>query len=402
MPWVEALTDPPELRRCFRDLMALSMLPAIWTNCGPQEIADRVAAALVSMLGADFIYIAVPTSREHPMIEVVHVGKKSALGTADAIRRAIAPEWFGGVGQTALISNPFGEGTARIATGPIGFAADAVLVAGSAHPDFPNETQRLLLSIAANNTTIALQRWREAQTQEESDLQRLTQYSDSPCRTRRSREGTMPAEKPVYVVDDDAAVRRSLERLLNSAGFKAISYATPMAFLDAVPGLSGGCVLLDLRMPGLDGLTVQARLVKLESLIPVIVMTCQGDVQAAVRAMKAGAIDVLEKPFDDDTLLNAIEAALTRSEWLDRDSEALDATERLASLSRREREVLGALLAGRSSKLIAYDLGISVRTVEVHRARMMDRLGVRQLAAAIRLAVMARMTPHATRRPVEK
>ena len=206
----------------------------------------------------------------------------------------------------------------------------------------------------------------------------------------------MPAEKPVYVVDDDAAVRRSLERLLDSAGFKAISYATPMAFLDAVPGLSGGCVLLDLRMPGLDGLAVQAWLAKLESPIPVIVMTGQGDVQAAVRAMKAGAVDFLEKPFDDDTLLNAIEAALTRSERPNRDSEVLEAAERLAALSPREREVLDALIAGRSNKVIAYDLGISVRTVEVHRARMMDRLGVRQLAEAIRLAVMARMAPHAT------
>jgi two-component system response regulator FixJ len=208
----------------------------------------------------------------------------------------------------------------------------------------------------------------------------------------------MPAEKTVYVVDDDAAVRRSVERLLDSAGFKAISYETPMAFLDAVPGLSGGCVLLDVRMPGLDGLTVQAWLAKLESIMPVIVMTGQADVQTAVRAMKAGAVDFLEKPFHDDTLLNAVEAALTRSGRPDRDSETLRAAERLAALSRREREVLDALMAGHPNKMIAYDLGISVRTVEVHRARMMHRLGVRQLAEAIRLAVMARMAPQATRR----
>jgi two-component system response regulator FixJ len=205
------------------------------------------------------------------------------------------------------------------------------------------------------------------------------------------------------VVDDDAAVRRSLERLLDSAGFKAISYETPMAFLDAVAGLSGGCVLLDVRMPGVDGLAVQAWLAKLESPIPVIVMTGQGDVQTAVRAMKAGAVDFIEKPFDDDVLLNAVEAALTRSGRPDRDSETLRAAERLAALSRREREVLDALMAGHPNKMIAYDLGISVRTVEVHRARMMHRLGVRQLAEAIRLAVMARMAPHATRRrPAEK
>ena len=156
-------------------------------------------------------------------------------------------------------------------------------------------------------------------------------------------------------------------------------------------------------MPGLDGLTVQAWLAKLESAIPVIAMTGQGDVQTAVRAMKAGAVDFLEKPFDDDTLLNAIAAALARSVRPDRDGEALEAAGRLAALSRREREVLDALMAGHPNKVIAYDLGISVRTVEVHRARMMDRLGVRQLAEAIRLAVMARMAPHATRRrPAEK
>jgi two-component system, LuxR family, response regulator FixJ len=208
----------------------------------------------------------------------------------------------------------------------------------------------------------------------------------------------MPAEKAVHVVDDDTAVRRSLERLLDSAGFKAISYETARAFLGAVPGLSGGCVLLDVRMPGLDGLTVQAWLAKLGSPIPVIVMTGQGDVQTAVRVMKAGAVDFIEKPFDDDVLLNAVEAALTRSGRPDRDSETLRAAERLAALSRREREVLDALMAGNSNKMIAYDLGISVRTVEVHRARMMHRLGVRQLAEAVRLAVMARMAPQATRR----
>ena len=177
MPWVETLADPRELRRCIRDLVALSTLPAIWTNYGPQEIADSVAGALVSMLEADFIYIAVPMSCEEPMIEVAHVGKKSALGAADAIRRAIAPEWLRGVGQTAVISNPMGEGTARIATAPIGFGSGAVLVAGSAHPDFPTETQRLLLSIAANDTTIAFQRW-QAEADERRFVSLVERSSD--------------------------------------------------------------------------------------------------------------------------------------------------------------------------------------------------------------------------------
>jgi two-component system, LuxR family, response regulator FixJ len=200
--------------------------------------------------------------------------------------------------------------------------------------------------------------------------------------------GTMPAEKIVYIVDDDAGVRRSLERLLDSAGLRALSYESPLAFLDAAMGLSAGCVLLDVRMPEMDGLTLQAWLAKLEVALPVIVITGQGDVQTAVRAMKAGAVDFIEKP-NDESLLNAIETALARAGRPDRAHEAGEAKQRVAELTPRERQVLDALVAGHPNKVIAYDLGISVRTVEVHRARMMERLGVRQLAEAIRLSVMA-------------
>jgi two-component system response regulator FixJ len=125
--------------------------------------------------------------------------------------------------------------------------------------------------------------------------------------------------------------------------------------------------------------------------LPVIVMTGEGDIQTAVRAMKAGAADFLEKPYSDHTLLGAIEAAFVKEHRLNRDSEIEEASRRLAMLSPREREVLDGLLAGQPNKLIAYQLGISVRTVEVHRARMMERLGIRQLAEAIRLGVMARL-----------
>jgi len=201
----------------------------------------------------------------------------------------------------------------------------------------------------------------------------------------------MTAERTVHVVDDDAAVRRSLERLLDAAGFRAVSYETPMAFLASAPGLSSGCVLLDVRMPGMDGLTLQARLGKLDNHLPVVVMTGQGDVQTAVRAMKAGAVDFIEKPYDDEVLVKAIELALSLPRQSDRNREAAEAAQRVAALSPRERQVLDALVAGRPNKVIAYDLGISARTVEVHRARMMERLGVRQLAEAIRLAVMARL-----------
>jgi len=204
-------------------------------------------------------------------------------------------------------------------------------------------------------------------------------------------------DRTVHVVDDDPAVRRSLERLLDAAGFHVVSYQSPAAFLNAASGLSAGCVLLDIRMPGVDGLEVQTRLNRLRVNLPVIVMTGHGDVPSAVRAMKAGAVDFLEKPFDDETLLNAIGGAFAKASRLIGDREAVRAGQRIATLSPREREVLDALLAGRPNKVIAFDLNISVRTVEVHRARMMGRLGTKQFADAIRLAMMAKLAPRRNR-----
>jgi two-component system response regulator FixJ len=203
----------------------------------------------------------------------------------------------------------------------------------------------------------------------------------------------MSADRTVYVVDDDAAVRRSLERLLHIAGFRVVLYDSSSAFLEAARGLSAGCVLLDIQMPGVDGLEVQAALNRLGVPLSVIVMTAHGGVARAVQAMKAGAVDFLEKPFDDETLFNGIEAALARAGRCVGDREPVQAAQRIATLSPREREVLDRLVAGRPNKLIAFDLGISVRTVEVHRARMMERLGTKQFADAIRLAVMAKLAP---------
>jgi two-component system, LuxR family, response regulator FixJ len=202
----------------------------------------------------------------------------------------------------------------------------------------------------------------------------------------------MNNERIVYVVDDDAAVRRSLERLLGSAGFSSIFYETARDFLDAAPGLSAGCVLLDIRMPEMDGLELQFRLNSLGFLLPVIVMTGHGDVQTAVLAMKAGAHDFIEKPFDDERLLSAIDQAQALVGRVSREREAAEARDKTATLSPREREVLEGLVGGKPNKVIAYDLGISVRTVEVHRARMLERLGTRSTAEAIRLAVMASLT----------
>jgi two-component system response regulator FixJ len=203
----------------------------------------------------------------------------------------------------------------------------------------------------------------------------------------------MSAEPTVYVIDDDTAVCRSLERRLDAAGVRAVSYGSPLAFLEAVPALSPDCILLDIRMPGMDGLELQAHLTELGISPPIIVMTGHGDVQSAVRAMKAGAVDFIEKPYNEETLLNAIETALTKSGRSARDREAAQTARRIATLSQREREVLDAMLMGRPNKVIAFDLGISVRTVEVHRAGMMERLGTRQLAEAIRVAVMAKLAP---------
>lgn len=199
----------------------------------------------------------------------------------------------------------------------------------------------------------------------------------------------MAHERVVYIVDDDPAVRRSLEWLLDAAGLRAVSYATPKAFLLVAAGLPAGCALLDVRMPEMDGLQVQSRLLLIKPDLPVIVMTGQGDVQTAVCAMKAGAVDFIEKPYSDDALITAIESALTACAPKDRTDDIAAASALIDTLSPRERQVLEALVAGRPNKVIAFDLGISVRTVEVHRARMMDRLGVAQFAEAVRLSVLA-------------
>jgi two-component system response regulator FixJ len=199
----------------------------------------------------------------------------------------------------------------------------------------------------------------------------------------------MAPERFIYVIDDDPAIRRSLERLLEAFGFQVASYASPTAFLDIAGSLLGGCVLLDLRMPEMDGFEVHARLRLINPNLPVIVVTAQGDVQTAVRAMKAGAVDFIEKPYSDDALIAAIESALQNSTAKDRTDDIAAAAALINTLSPRERQVLEALVAGQPNKVIAFELGISVRTVEVHRSRMMDRLRVHQFAEAVRLLVLA-------------
>jgi two-component system response regulator FixJ len=206
----------------------------------------------------------------------------------------------------------------------------------------------------------------------------------------------MTSQRVVHIVDDDAAVRRALVRLLKSMRFTAIAYETPHQVLDAAANLSSGCILLDVQMPRMGGLELLARLNELGIGLPVIVVTGHGDVPTAVRAMKAGAVDFIEKPIDEAQLFAAIDAALAEEKSAARDHEAARATGQMALLSPRERQVLEAIAVGRPNKLIAYDLGISVRTVEVHRAHLMDRLGVRNIAEAIRIAVMAALAEPAS------
>jgi two-component system response regulator FixJ len=203
------------------------------------------------------------------------------------------------------------------------------------------------------------------------------------------------AQSPtVHVVDDDAAVRDSLRVLLESADLSVCTYESATAFLEALSSLGPGCVLTDVRMPGLDGLELQRRLTANGVRLPVIVMTGHADVPIAVEALKAGAADFLEKPFDDMQLLEAVRGALAVSQRTQDEAAATaHIAARLASLTPREREVLDKLVAGQPNKTIAYDLGSSPRTVEVHRARIMEKMGVRSLAELVRMTIAVVGTP---------
>jgi two-component system response regulator FixJ len=201
----------------------------------------------------------------------------------------------------------------------------------------------------------------------------------------------MSGWRTVYVLDDDAAASRSLERLLGSAGFQAVTFQRPEEFLVKAANFEQGCVLLDLRLPGTNGIEVMGTLRRIRTDLPVIAMATEGDVRVAVRAMKAGAIDFLEKPVSEEALLGAIESARASGGKAVSTEEIANATRRIDTLSPREREVLDGLIDGRSNKMIANQLGLSVRTIEVHRARMMERLGMREFVKALRLGILARL-----------
>jgi two-component system response regulator FixJ len=201
-------------------------------------------------------------------------------------------------------------------------------------------------------------------------------------------------ERRVYIVDDDEAVRDSLSVLLESKGFAVKSFASAPEFLAAVSSLRTGCLIVDIRMPEMDGLELQQHLIDRSLGFPLIVITGHGDIPLAVRAMKAGAVDFIEKPFASEAILASLEVAFSRlTTQEEEDPTKVAAVAKLALLSPRERQVLEGLLAGLPNKSIAYDLEISPRTVEIHRARVMDKMGARSLSELIRLALAAGVPP---------
>ncbi|AWB06878.1 DNA-binding response regulator (plasmid) [Azospirillum humicireducens] len=215
----------------------------------------------------------------------------------------------------------------------------------------------------------------------------------------------------VFIVDDDDAIRDSLEVLLDCAGFRAESFSTPLAFLESGAPSRPGCLLVDVRMPQMSGLDVQERLTRGGHAMPVVVMTGHGDVPLAVRAMKAGAVDFVEKPFEEEALLAAVRSALTLARAADsRTAETAqpvpeqpapppaasappEVLDRLAALTPRELDVLRWLVAGKSNKVIAFELSISPRTVEIHRARVMEKMRADSLPTLVRMAIAAGVVP---------
>ena len=203
----------------------------------------------------------------------------------------------------------------------------------------------------------------------------------------------MPSETgTVHVIDDDDALRESLAFLLSTARIAVATYPSAAAFIEAIPAAELSCVITDVRMPGMSGIDLLKRLREMKIDVPVIVITGHGDVPLAVEAMKVGAIDFLEKPFDDEVLLASVRAAIKRRGGaIKRDAERAEIESKLAGLSNRERDVLVGLVAGQANKQIAFDLGISPRTVEIYRANRVNKMQAGSLSELVRLALIVGM-----------
>jgi two-component system response regulator FixJ len=192
----------------------------------------------------------------------------------------------------------------------------------------------------------------------------------------------------VHIVDDEEAIRNSLAFLLSGAGFAVRVHESATAFLAIAPEISNGCLITDLRMPDMDGVDLLRRLRGLDAMLPAIVITGHGDVQMAVEAMKAGAIDFIEKPFSDYVLIESISRAASRAaERVQSDAALEQVRQRVASLSERERQVLKGVVAGQANKTIAHQLGISPRTVEVYRAGLMGKMQAKSLPDLVRMVM---------------
>lgn len=200
------------------------------------------------------------------------------------------------------------------------------------------------------------------------------------------------SDKNVYVIDDDDAMRDSLDFLLGAAGFKVAVFDSAVRFLEKLPGMEFGCVVSDVRMAGIDGIELLKRIQSGDKAFPVIMMTGHGDIRLAVEAMKLGATDFLEKPFDDDRLISTIEEALQRKNEAPQGSAVnQEIAARIESLSPRERQVMEGLVAGLSNKIIAREYDISPRTIEVYRANVMTKMQANSVSELVRLAIKGGM-----------
>jgi two-component system response regulator FixJ len=200
----------------------------------------------------------------------------------------------------------------------------------------------------------------------------------------------MSDDRSVHVIDDDDAVRDSLSFLLTSAGFAVTTHESASAFYAALPGLNPACVITDVRMPGISGIELLQRLNDRKPRIPTIVVTGHGDIPLAVEAMRLGAVDFVEKPFDDEAILKAVGIAMDRQRTgAETDAAKAEIVERVSGLSTRERQVLDGLVAGSPNKIIAHDLGISPRTVEIYRANVMTKMHAGSLSELVRMALLA-------------
>ena len=200
----------------------------------------------------------------------------------------------------------------------------------------------------------------------------------------------MQHDQTIYIIDDDDAVRQSLQFMLKATGITACTFESAKAFMEVLPQITSGCIVTDVRMPEVTGIDLLRHVMKTNPDLPVIIITGHGDISLAVEAMKIGAVDFLEKPFDGQQLLTAVRSALSReADTGKRKADLTAIQDKLAALSNRERQVLEGLVAGSANKNIAFDLGISPRTVEIYRANLMTKMAANSLSDLVRMAMMA-------------